>query len=255
MHVHPDLQRVEHAHRGAVSGDCVVAVLADGWPEDIDTSVRAVVEHSSPTIRIAILDCGNVSGAGERAHALTGEFPDRVSSFHVAGTVADVGWGPAMRTLIATVDAPFVAPLDTATVLEGDAFSALLAPFDDPGVVATGWRGANVNTEDWYSFDSAGPGDVDVAMGYLMVVRTEAARVTPPHRKARFYRNADMEWCLALREAGGRIVVPAGELPIRQDRHRGYYDSDPEYRDEESKRNYRRMLDRFKGRTDILAPR
>jgi hypothetical protein len=64
-----------------------------------------------------------------------------------------------------------------------------------------------------------------------------------------------MEWCLALREAGGRIVVPEGELPIRQERHRGYYDSDPEYRDAESQRNYRRMLDRFKGRTEILAPR
>ncbi len=255
MHVHPDLQRVEHAHRQSVSGTCVVAVLADGWPEDIEASVRSILQHSALEIRIAILDCGDVDGAGRRAHALATEFPDRVASFHVAGTVAEVGWGPAMRTLIATVDAPFVAPLDTATILEGDAFPALLEPFSDPTVVITGWRGANVNTDDWYSFDSAGPGEVDVAMGYLMVMRTDAATTTPPHRKARFYRNADMEWCLALREAGGRIVIPEGELPIRQERHRGYYDSDPEYRDAESQRNYRRMLDRFKGRTEILAPR
>lgn len=255
MLIHPDLQRVENAHRSSMTGDCVVAIIADGWPSDIDSSVRSVLEHSAPGIRVAILDCGDVDAAGQLAHALALEFPDRVSSFHVAGTVADVGWGPAMRTLITIVDAPFIAPLDTATILEGDAFPELLAPFSDPSVVATGWRGANVNTEDWYSFDSAGPGDVDVAMGYLMVVRTDAARTTPPHRKARFYRNADMEWGLALREAGGRIVIPEGELPIRQERHRGYYDTEPEYRDEESKRNYRRMLDRFKGRTDILAPR
>lgn len=255
MHIHPDLQRVEHAHRDSVQGACVVAVIAEGWPADIDASVRAVLEHSSEDIRVAILDCGDVEGAGRLARTLADEYPDRVHAFHVAGTVADVGWGPAMRTLISTVDAPFIAPLDTATVLTGDAFPHLLAPLEDPTVVATGWRGANVNTEDWYSFDSAGPGEVDVAMGYLMVVRTHAARVTPPHRKARFYRNADMEWCLALRDAGGRIVIPEGELPIRQDRHRGYYDSDPEYRDQESQRNYRRMLDRFKGRMDILAPR
>lgn len=255
MHVHPDLQRVEHAHRASVQGECVVAVIADGWPDDIDASVRAVLENSDPNISVAILDCGDVDGAGRRAHELALEFPDRVMSFHVAGTVAEVGWGPAMRTVIATVDAPYVAPLDTATILEGNAFPALLEPFSDPSIVATGWRGANVNTEDWYSFDSAGPGEVDVAMGYLMVVRTDVATSTPPHRKARFYRNADMEWCLALRDAGGRIVIPEGDLPIRQDRHRGYYDSDPEYRDAESQRNYRRMLDRFKGRLDILAPR
>lgn len=255
MLVHPDLQRVEHAHRDSVSGDCVVAIIADGWPADIDASVRSVLDHSHVGIRVAILDCGDVDAAGQRAHALAQEFPERVSSFHVAGTVAEVGWGPAMRTLITVADAPLIAPLDTATIFEGEAFSDLLAPFADPSVVATGWRGANVNTEDWYSFDSAGPGEVDVAMGYVMVVRTQAARVAPPHRKARFYRNADMEWCLALREAGGRILVPEGDLPIRQERHRGYYDSEPDYRDAESQRNYRRMLDRFKGRIDILAPR
>jgi hypothetical protein len=255
MQIHPDLQRVEHAHRESVAGACVVAVIADGWPEDIDASVRSVVEHSAPDVAVAILDCGNVGGAGQRARALGAEFPNRVYSFHVAGTVGDIGWGPAMRTLIATVNSPFIAPLDTATILTGNAFPHLLTPFEDPTVVATGWRGANVNTEDWYSFDSAGPGEVDVALGYLMVVRTDAAKATPPHRKARFYRNADMEWCLALRDAGGRIVIPEGDLPIHQERHRGYYDSDPEYRDQESQRNYRRMLDRFKGRVDILAPR
>jgi hypothetical protein len=44
-------------------------------------------------------------------------------------------------------------------------------------------------------------------------------------------------------------------LPAHQDRHRGYHDSDPDYRDEESKKTYMRMLKRFKGRDEILAPR
>ena len=78
----------------------------------------------------------------------------------------------------------------------------------------------------------------------------------PPHPKARFYRNADMEWCLALREAtGGRLVAPTADLPVHQERHRGYHDSDAAYRDKESRKTYDRLLTRFRGRPGVLRPR
>jgi hypothetical protein len=101
----------------------------------------------------------------------------------------------------------------------------------------------------------AGPGEVDAVLGYLLVVRREAAVASPPHPKARFYRNADMEWSLALREAGGRLVIPTGDLPVHQARHHGYHDSDPQYRDKESKRTYDRLLARFRGHDAILRSR
>jgi hypothetical protein len=46
--------------------------------------------------------------------------------------------------------------------------------------------------------------------------------------------------------------VPTAELPVRQDRHRGYYDSDPAYRDKESRKTYDRILQAFRGRDEIL---
>ena len=62
-----------------------------------------------------------------------------------------------------------------------------------------------------------------------------------------------------LREAGaaagtGRLVVPRPNCPVRQDRHRGYHDSDPAMRDAESAKTYNRLLQRFRGRKEILAP-
>ena len=98
-------------------------------------------------------------------------------------------------------------------------------------------------------------GEVDAILGYLLVLRRDAAMAAPAHAKARFYRNADMEWCLALREAGGRLVVPPGTLPVHQGRHHGYHDSDPDYRDRESRRTYDRLLQRFRGQPGILRPR
>ncbi|MDX6208244.1 MAG: hypothetical protein QOE24_635, partial [Frankiales bacterium] len=37
--------------------------------------------------------------------------------------------------------------------------------------------------------------------------------------------------------------------------HRGYHDSDPATRDADSAKTYNRLLQRFRGRTDILASR
>ena len=102
----------------------------------------------------------------------------------------------------------------------------------------------------WTEFVDAGPGEVEALLGYLFAVRRSAAAQVPLPAKARFYRNADMEWSYLLREAGvGRLV--ALELPVRQDRHRGYHDSDPDFRDRESRRTYDRFLQRFRDREDL----
>ena len=140
--------------------------------------------------------------------------------------------------------------MDVSTVLEGDALTPLLDALDDDGVAGAGWKGADVE-DGWTSFADAGPGEVEALLGYLFAVRRSAALQVPLPAKARFYRNADLEWSYLLREAGGRLVVPAADLPVRQDRHRGYHDSDPAYRDKESKKTYDRFLQRFRGREEL----
>ena len=45
------------------------------------------------------------------------------------------------------------------------------------------------------------------------------------------------------------------ELPLEQARHHGYYDTDEAYRDEQSKKTYDRILERFRGKTEILVER
>jgi hypothetical protein len=145
--------------------------------------------------------------------------------------------------------------MDPSSVVDGDAITPLAAAIDGD-VVGAGWQGANVDVDDaWRSVRAAGPGEVDVLLGYLMAVDREAGLATPPHPKATFYRNADLEWSMRLRAAGGRLVVPTADLPVHQERHHGYHDSDPAMRDRESKRTYDRILAEFRGRDELLAPR
>jgi hypothetical protein len=221
----------------------------------------ALHTHTRDDVVVQVLDLGTVAGAGAAVHELASP---RVRECHLAaaahGRGGSVGWADARRALVRADTARVHVWCELSSVLTGDAISPLVAAVEaDDTVVASGWRGVDVDVADeWRSFTDAGPGDVDAVLGYLMALRRSAALAADvPHPKARFYRNADMETCFALRAAvpGGRVVVPAGELPVRQDRHRGYHDSDPDYRERESARTYQRFLQRFRGRDDLLHAR
>lgn len=235
--------------------EVTVGLLVEGWPDDVRTCLDALLAHAPADVVIVGLDLGNVDGAGVVLHEYTVAHPDRVSEFHVDQTVAQAGWANARTALLRLDPARVHVVMDVSSVLDGDAISPLVAAIVDD-VVAAGWKGADVNLDDaWRSVHEAGPGEVDVLLGYLFAVDTAAALSAPPHPKAMFYRNADLEWSLALREAGGRLVVPSSELPVRQERHRGYHDSDPDYRDAQSRKTYDRLLQRFRGKNAILHAR
>ena len=236
----PDRSGEPDTHR------CTVALLVGGWPDDVRTCVEALLAHAPQDVRVVLLENGPTD-AGAVVHELAGE---RVQELHVERTA---GWGQARQALVRADTATVHVLMDVSTVLEGDALTPVLDAFDDPAVVGAGWRGVAVQ-DGWREFADAGPGEVEALLGYLFAVRRAAALTTPVPAKARFYRNADMEWSFLLREAGGRLVVPPGELPLRQDRHRGYHDSDPAMRDRESKKTYERFLQRFRGREDLRLP-
>jgi hypothetical protein len=83
--------------------------------------------------------------------------------------------------------------------------------------------------------------------------REDALAVRGFSNRALFYRNADIEFSLTLRHGNGRLLQM--DLPLEQGRHHGYHDSEPEYRESQSKKNYDRILERFRGKTAILSPR
>jgi hypothetical protein len=211
-----------------------VAILAEGWPDDVRRCADSVRMHTDAYV--LVLDAG------------TGFTYDGAEVLHLA---THPGWAAARTALLRADTATVHVALDPSVELTGDAITPVLRAFDDPGVVVAGGWGVNV-ADDWLSFHDAEPGEVDAVLGYLLAVRRSAALATPPHPKARFYRNADMEWSFALREAGGKAVMTE-PLPAVKHRHRGYHDTDPAYRDKESKRTYDRFLQRFRGHDDLRS--
>jgi hypothetical protein len=208
---------------------CTVALLVEGWPDDVRRCVDALLEHA-PLARVVLLDNG------------VGFEDDRVEVLHLS---TPLGFAAARNALIRWDTAQVHVMMDVSTVLEGP-ITALLDALHE--FAAAGWRGVNVD-DGWLSFHDAGPGEVEALLGYLVAVRREVALAVPLPPKARFYRNADLEWSFLLREAGYRLV--AVDVPARQERHHGYHDSDPAYRDKESKKTYDRFLARFRDRDEL----
>ncbi len=223
--------------------EITVAMIIDGFHEDAVTTIKTIKEHSQ--CAIAILVIGDPS-------VLVNELDSRTSLVQLT---EDFGWGESANALLRNVTSEFIVIMDPSTRFIGDAIAPVLAELKKREFVAVGWRGGLMNLEDdWRSVDDKGAGEVDVLFSYFIAMhREDALAARGFSNRALYYRNADIEFSLNLRHSNGRLLQM--DLPLEQDRHHGYHDTDPEYRDAQSKKNYDRILERFRGKTAILSPR
>ncbi len=56
-----------------------------------------------------------------------------------------------------------------------------------------------------------------------------------------------------MRASGGKLFQMG--FAVNTGRHHGYHDVEPDYREKKSKENYNRILEKYRGRTDILSAR
>ena len=223
--------------------EITVAMIIDGFHADAIKTIESIKTHSECAITLLVI--------GE-AGALADQLDARTSLVEVT---ENFGWGENANALLRNVTSEYVVIMDPSTRFAGDAITPVLAELKKRDFVAIGWRGGLINLEDeWRSVDDKGPGEVDVLFSYFIAMhREDVLAMRGFSNRAIFYRNADIEFSLALRHANGRLLQM--DLPLEQDRHHGYYDSDPEYRDAQSKKNYDRILERFRGKSAILSPR
>ena len=242
----------------AADAQVAVTVIVDGWAADSVMFANAVLEHEPASVHLLLID---VSGDVDVALVLEqlASQSDRITVVHLAD---DPGWADAHAAAALACCAPLYGIADMSSLISGPAISVCAAALiNESTLAAIGWRGANVDQGDaWRTVVAVDAGDCDVLMSYLMVMRTQDALDVPAHPKARFYRNADIEWCLRIRErhfqkcgTAARMLVLGDALPVTQGRHHGYHDSDEQMRERESRKTYDRILAAFRGRAELLG--
>ncbi len=164
-----------------------------------------------------------------------------------------LGWGDSRTLGLRRSLGEVTVMLDTSIEPTGDFLVPLLAAFEDATVgIAGGW---GVTSGDGRQFIDAPPGAVDAVEGYCLAVRREALRAVGGFdRRFRFYRNADLDFSFAIRDAGWR-AVRTGPLPVTKHEHRGWTSLPEAERDRLSRRNFYRFLDHWGDRRDLLLER
>ncbi len=225
------------------SSEIAIAIIVDGFTDDCVDTIKTIKAHcSTPIVLLVLGDPG----------ALVDQLDHRTK---IVGLSESFGWGECANALLKNIAARFVVIMDPSTRFTGDAITPVLEVLAQGKYIAAGWRGGLINLDDqWRSVDDKGVGDVDVLFSYFLAVDREGAITAEGFsNRAVYYRNADIEFSLRLKHAGGQLLQM--DLPLEQARHHGYYDTDPEYREVQSKKNYDRILERFRDKEAILSPR
>jgi hypothetical protein len=224
------------------ANEMTVLLVIEGFIADAITCINSIKANSNSNI--AILSIGP-----------SGELADAIDQRTALVEIPETGWGEAVNALMKNVESKYVIVMDPSTTLTADAISQVLTELNKGEFVAVGWKGGLVNlADDWRSTEDKGDGEVDVLFSYFMAVdRVAALEVGGFNARAIYYRNADIEFSLKLRHGTGRLLQL--QLPLEQGRHHGYHDADPAYREVQSKKNYDRILERFRGKEAILSPR
>ena len=227
----------------ALEGDVTVGIIVDGFTDDALETVRTIKANSD--CAVAIISIGD-------AGALFEEMDKRTYLISVA---PGASWADCANVFLEKLSSKYVVLMDPSTQFTGDAITPVVDELAKGQYVAVGWHGGLVNLEDqWRSVDDKGVGEVDVLFSYFMAFNREAmTQVGGFNPRAVYYRNADIEFSLKIRQAGGKLFQM--DLPLTQARHHGYHDVDPDYRDVQSKKTFDRILEKYRGKEAILSPR
>lgn len=219
--------------------------LVHGWPEDV-ARWAASVERHQPASNWEALVVDNSGDPDVRANLRDLAARDR---FRLLVLEPAAGWADAANRGLESAAGGVVVLFDPGTELEGP-IDALFATLDDDRVAVAGPFGVRAE-HSLHHFHDAAAQPVHAIEGYCLALRRDEALAAGGFdRKFRFYRIADFELCFRLRAEGGREARVVG-VPVRKHMHRLWEATEPAERDRLSKRNFYRLLDRWRDRPDL----
>jgi hypothetical protein len=225
---------------------CSIQVVADDHPDDLDRLLRGLARHA-PAVDWELVVVANRPSFDLDAVLARAGLPTEPSQI---ASSERLGWADARTMGFSRSRGEVTILLDSSIEPIGDFATPLLAAFEDPTVgLAGGW---GVTSSDARQFEDAPPGEVDAVEGYCLAVRRAALQAVGGFdRRFRFYRNADLDFSFAVRDAGWR-AIRTEPLPFEKHEHRGYASLPDAERDRLSKRNFYRFLDHWGDRPDLL---
>jgi hypothetical protein len=234
-----------------------VLLLADGWPDDLERTLGGLRSHAPAGTHVVIV--ANDPSQAQAARLVAGSpdlEPVAGSQPELIWTSARLGHAAALNVGLRRARGAIVVLADTSVEPTGDALTPLAGALTDPAVAVAG--GFGLASADLRHFaETAGPRVDAIEAYWLAFRRDELATRGLLDEKFVFYRNLDIWWSLVLRAGADPDLPPRSalrlELPLVRHEHRGWVELPAAERERLSRRNFYRVLERFRDRTDLAS--
>jgi hypothetical protein len=241
----------------AAVGLATVVLVATDRPEDVERALVALGEHAPDGTQLVV-----VANAPSMEQAVALEALDAVDPgapgirTEVVWTSERLGRAAAINAGIRRAAAPIVVLLDETAEPTGDFLTPLAHALADETMVVAGPWGVQAQDPGSGNLRRLQPaaGEVDAIDGACLAFRrADYVERGPLDEQFRTGAWLDVWWSLVLRDAAGptpsRRAVALADLPIA--RRPGAPGPDTSETARQSKRNYYRVLERFRG-SDLI---
>ncbi len=232
------------------SRDVTVGIVACNYIEDVKRAVNSAFAWSADRdMEVVILDNGSTDG--------TSEWLDELASENARARVihADhkLGEGAAKNIVLKQSLGRTVILLDTSAEICADIFEPIERMLDQEGVGVAGPFGLRTDNLHHFHDGEGETGEMDAMQAYCFAFRRRDLREVGLMRESfRFYRNLDIDYSFHFKDKGKRILADAS-LGVTQHEHRVWSELAEGERDEMSLKNYRRFLEKWGDRADLLV--
>ena len=230
--------------------EVTIGIVANNYKDDVKRIVESALKWAGDRdAEAVVLDNGSTDGTSEWLDELA-ETEPRVRVIHADHTL---GEGAAKNIVLKQSLGRTVVLVDTSVEITGDIYGPIdhYLDRDDVGVVGP----FGLRTDDLHHFhDGEGEsGNMDAMQAYCFAFRRETLRNVGLMRESfRFYRNLDIDFSFHFKEQGHQIVADQS-IPVVLHEHRVWSELAEGERDELSLKNYRRFLEKWGDRTDLLV--
>ena len=234
-----------------------VELVADDWPDDLARMLAGLRAHAPAGSHVLVVannpspeQASRLAPGGSDVAPIAGLEPE------IVWTSERLGHAAARNVGLRRARGAIVVLADTSVEPSGDALTPLAEALADPAVAVAG--GFGLVSSDLRRFEDGEDPAVDaVTLDWLAFRRSDGAALGPLDEKFVYVGSLDIWWSLVLR-AGADPETPARgarrlDLPLERHPHRGWASLSGDQRDRLSKRNFYRVLERFRDRPDLLS--
>ena len=232
------------------SREVTIGIVACNYAEDVKRAVRGAFSWANGRdLEAVILDNGSTDGTSEWLEELASQ-DSRVRVIHADHKL---GEGAAKNIVLKQSLGRTVILLDTSAEICSDIYGRLEEMLDQKDVGVAGPFGLRTDNLHHFHDGEGESGEMDAMQAYCFAFRRSALKEVGLMRESfRFYRNLDIDYSFHFKEAGKKIVADAS-LGVVQHEHRVWTELAEGERDEMSLKNYRRFLEKWGDRADLLV--